>query len=57
MAKRKQYELNGAVHRCRHCKRELKSRASIARGAGLKCHNKERQRLEGLRMLAARENG
>lgn len=57
MAKNKQYEINGIVHRCRYCKRGLKNKVSIARGAGLKCHNKERQRLDGLRILAARENG
>lgn len=53
----KQREIKGLIHRCRHCQRELKSKASIARGAGKKCHDKERKRLEGLRMLAARENG
>jgi hypothetical protein len=38
---RKQLELLNIVHRCRHCKRELRNRKSIKRKAGIVCYRRE----------------
>jgi hypothetical protein len=54
---KKQLELRYTVHRCKACNRELKNPVSISRGMGAKCYHKQQVRLEGLRGLAARENG
>jgi hypothetical protein len=54
---KKQLELRYTIHRCKACGRELKNQGSILRGMGTKCYRKHQISLEGLRGLAARENG